>query len=374
MTNILIIRYTEKVSGAETYNGSLITGLQKTSANIQLIYITNNTQFASYIRNYGVKVYIVPTIFKEIGTKKELLKGIIHAPFFIVSYMKVIRAINAQYPFRVICLQSFSEKLFLTAFLKILGKKVLWVEHGPFFFTTRAEIVKKLYVFMSNFTNGIIAVSENTKRDIQAHVKRVPIEHVTTGLDTNFFKPVHKKTPLRKFTIGFLGTISVEKGIDEFLGVAVCLLKMRKDVQFLIVGEGPYYSKLLEKIESLQIKQFITCTGFQSNVKPFLDQMDILLLPTNHQEGISMALLEALAMEIIVITRDIGGNSEVVIPKITGFLYDRFDPEELSAQIVTILTKPNSCSKLKKEARRLIMHKYSLSHMVSDFMRVCMTV
>ena len=72
--------------------------------------------------------------------------------------------------------------------------------------------------------------------------------------------------------------------------------------------------------KKLKIRRNVVFTGYVDDAAPNLKKIDILYFPTHHNEGLSLALLEALALGKIVIARDKGGNRELVIDKKTGFV------------------------------------------------------
>jgi len=163
--NILFIRITNRISGAEKYNYYLIEALKKYT-DINPIIITDCEEFAKEIRDNKYTVYIFPLSIKEIGTKRDIISVVFQLPIYLITYIKIIKNLNSLYHFRIICLESMTEKIFLTILLKILLYKVIWIEHGPLFITQRAWIIKKLYMLNSYISDKIISVSNNTKKDL----------------------------------------------------------------------------------------------------------------------------------------------------------------------------------------------------------------
>lgn len=290
---LLIVRSSKNFSGAERYNVELLRELNK---NLNISFLTNLGSLAKELRKNVMAVLLEKWLPEEVGTKKQLLKTLLFLPIFLPKY------INVLIDFEVVCLQSRTEMIFLTPILKLFGKKVVWIQHGPIFVSQASKIILWMYKFASKFADKIIAVSEDTKTDlVSGGVSERKVEVLYIGVRT----PTIKKYD-HPFTIGFLGTITKEKGIEEFINVVT-----KAKVNAMVIGDGPD-RRLIPK----EIKQ----AGFVRDVYAYLRKIDVLFLPTRHHEGISMAILEAMASGVPVVTTDIGGNREIIKNGYNGLL------------------------------------------------------
>ena len=84
---------------------------------------------------------------------------------FFYFYLKTILILKKQSHFDFILIQSATEKIFLSPIFKILGFKVVWIEHGPFFSFPSAKEIFFLYKLASLFSDKVITVSLNTLYD-----------------------------------------------------------------------------------------------------------------------------------------------------------------------------------------------------------------
>lgn len=286
---LLFVRSANKFSGAEKYNIELLSKLKKYH---DVTLLTNLINFKSA----KFKVIIENWLPEEVGTKKELLKTFFKLPIFLFLYLKRCRN------YEIIIFESRTEMIFLSILLKLWNKKVVWIQHGPLFISNTASIIKKLVVLNSLFIDRIIAVSKNTKKDlVNGGINKNKIKVIYIGVEI----PIIKRTP-HSFTIGFLGTVTKEKGIIKFVNYV-----LKHKVKALVIGDGPDRDLVPNNISQV---------GYVTNVYSYLRKIDLLYLPTNHFEGISLAILEAMSCGIPVVTTNIGGNKEVIKNRYNGLL------------------------------------------------------
>jgi len=369
-----MVRMTDRVSGAEIYNLNLLQGFAG-YPDVDISFLTNSKYFLDRIREKKGKAFFLKSDLEEIGTKKNFLKALIYSPFFINSFIGAIRKIEKGQKFNLICLQSMTEKILLTPFLKLLNYKIIWIEHGPLFKTQRANIIKVLYKLISNFANKIIAVSKDTEKDLaDGGVSKNKIKTLYIGVDTKYFFPLtlietekeKKRIGIlqKNHIIGFIGTVNKEKGIEDFVDVSKRILDKSQNVNFLIVGDGPMLNIIKEEVKRLKINTNYIFTGFIDDVKKYIGVLDLLFFPTKHNEGISMSLLETMSVGKVVVARDIGGNSEV-INKNNGYLYT--DNKNIADFITGLLKNREKLENIGRNARDEIIKNFDINKNVKNF-------
>ena len=124
----------------------------------------------------------------------------------------------------------------------------------------------------------------------------------------------------------FIGRIMKEKGLDELLDAAKKIKKEFDNVSFDIVG--PLEEDYINIINEFQEKRIINYYGYQTSVKPFIQNTHCFVLPSYH-EGMANTLLESGAMGRPIITSDIHGCKEAVIDGETGYLVKARDSDDL---------------------------------------------
>jgi glycosyltransferase involved in cell wall biosynthesis len=214
----------------------------------------------------------------------------------------------------------------------------------------------------------IIVVSNATKNyvlSLGADPEKIRVLH--NGVDVNRFRPLTGvKDEMRK-KLGISKDSSVvltvrrlvyKNGIDTLIESAKVAVKKNPRLFFLVVGKGPDFGKVKEKIEELGIQENFRLTGFISDeVLPFYYNVaDFFVLPSKSGEGLPLVALEAMACGVPVIATNVGGTSEVM-KEGSGKLVPPNSPDSLAEAILEF--SHSELSTLKKDLRAMIEQNYS---------------
>ena len=360
--NLLFIRSTTGFSGAERYHEYLFAGLKKRK-DISITVFTNFRKFHDRMVELGISSKLLYIPIHEVGTKKTLFTACLWFPYMVINYVWNIKVMEKKKKFDCIILESTTEKILLSPILKLFGYKVFWLEHAPMFNTNRAKIVKSLYAYAVRFADHIIAVSRDTKHDLETH--RVPKEKITVwyiGME----KSTGKKNHGKNLSIGYIGGLNEEKGIREFLSAYSILSKENPDLEAYIMGDGPLRRWLEWEILEKGLSR-VHVLGFIDNLRRYLARVRIVFFPTKHKEGLSLAILESLSMGKLVVARDIGGNREIVIDSKTGFLF-KTDDESIKI-LKDILAGKKNIKNVQSNISRLLETQFSVEKQTQKFIQ-----
>lgn len=175
--------------------------------------------------------------------------------------------------------------------------------------------------------------------------------------------------PLKQETVRFLfvGRVMKEKGVDELFEVADKIKKKYSSVIFDIVG--PMEDDYQEKIRTLTQKNIIQYHGFQSDVKPFIEQSNCFVLPSYH-EGMANTLLECGAMGRPLITSKIHGCIEAVQEGENGFLVEVMSSKKLEKAIEQFILLPYEKKKeMGAKSNKLMGEKFNRKKVVENTIR-----
>ena len=135
--------------------------------------------------------------------------------------------------------------------------------------------------------------------------------------------------------VGVVGSLYPVKGHEYLLAAIPQVLRFHPHTTFLIVGRGDL-RVAEEEAKQRGLEKHVRFLGFREDVSALLSLMGIFVLPSL-SEGLSIALLEAMASGKPVIATDVGGNPEVVVDDETGFLVPPRDADALAAKLLLLL-------------------------------------
>jgi len=192
---------------------------------------------------------------------------------------------------------------------------------------------------------------------------------IPNGVDTLRFQPVSsdKKSDLRRLLylpdapiVVYSGRLVAEKRLDLLIDIWPKIRKVHKDAFLLILGEGETERMLKERQ---------TCgmefRGAVADVVPYLQSADLFVLPSS-TEGLSNALLEALACGICSVATSVGGTRDVIIHGENGWLVPAEQPAHLMEAILMLLSDSELRRNLGQAGRNQILQNYSLSSVASQ--------
>jgi glycosyltransferase involved in cell wall biosynthesis len=132
------------------------------------------------------------------------------------------------------------------------------------------------------------------------------------------------------------------------------------------VGDGPIRLALEEELQAAGLGDLVLFSGHQNDVLPWLQAMDIFVLPSYANEGISQALVQAMMAGIPVVTTTAGAITEVAKDGVTALVVEPNDPQALRTAVATVLDDPQLARKLALSARQFVLEHHSEAVMVQS--------
>lgn len=202
---------------------------------------------------------------------------------------------------------------------------------------------------MTWIPNGV-----DTRRYAPAPLQRRLDARAALGLDDDavVFGCVARMTPVKRHA----------DLLDAFANVR----RTTPQARLLLVGDGPDLPEVQAKIAALGIGEDVTLLSFRDDVDDLLPAMDALVLCSS-SEGMSNAILEAMACGLPVVATAVGGNLHLVQHEQTGLLVPPLDPISLAASLQWLAQSPHARRRMGLAARSRIEREFSLDAMVLAF-------
>ncbi len=136
-----------------------------------------------------------------------------------------------------------------------------------------------------------------------------------------------------------------------------------------MVGRGELEASLKAQVEQLGIAENIRFLGMRADVPRLLSVLDAFVLPSL-SEGLSLALLEAMASGKPVVATAVGGTPELVDQGQTGFLVSSEDAGSLAIKLIELLQDPLMMQRFSDQGAKRVRQRFSLEHMVVQYRRL----
>lgn len=187
-----------------------------------------------------------------------------------------------------------------------------------------------------------------------------------TFIETNNFK-INKHFGERKNLVGYIGRLSEEKGILNFLDAIPLIFKKLDDVKIVIGGDGPLKNDVINFINKNGFNDKIQFTGLISHDKlpEYLNELKLVVIPS-YIEGLPTIILESMACGTPILAAPVGGIPGIIKDNVTGFIMENNSPECICENVVRSL----SCSeheKIIKRSLKVIENNYSLKIVINRF-------
>jgi len=163
--------------------------------------------------------------------------------------------------------------------------------------------------------------------------------------------------PLNKYIILFLGALSPYKGPDILVKAMQKVIKKIPNVELVLCGEGGLKTKLKELSNKLNLNEYLRFAGFiDEKLKPlYYKSADIFVLPsTMKTECYPLAILEAMACGLPIVTSDIGGISDAVKNGKNGLLVPPKNSEALADAIIYLLEGEDVRERMGKNGKEKV--------------------
>lgn len=180
---------------------------------------------------------------------------------------------------------------------------------------------------------------------------------------------IRNQIPPGSFVVGCVGSLVPCKGHAVLIEAIATVAKIVPNILCLIVGEGPERARLESLIRRRHLEEIVILTGQRKEVPQLLSLMNLFVMPSL-QEGLGLALLEAMAAGKPVIASNVGGIPEVICDSQTGLLVPPAQPNALAEALIALSRDPARMAALASNARKRVRECFSDKSMVEGTLAV----
>ncbi|MBQ7509796.1 MAG: glycosyltransferase [Prevotella sp.] len=263
---------------------------------------------------------------------------------------------------------------------------LIYTVHGWSFHDDQSALVKRLRAYsekvICHYSDAVVCVSQSNA-DTGRKVFGLKACHVIeNGINLERFNPAAQFADLRQamhfaaddFVVGFIARCTKQKNPLGFLQALETAHRQEPRIKGLFVGEGDMDQEVDAFIASHRMEGYLHRTAFRTDVPDLLHAVDVYCLPSLW-EGLSIALLEAMAMAKVIIATPTDGTSEVIRHEENGLIVSFNNPQALAAAITTLAASPAACTQYGRAARSIVEQRFNAQRVadaVAGIYRKCL--
>lgn len=303
-----------------------------------LLKLTNRNAVVRALSKFFIVVYL--TLFKR--------------PDFIMGYCFVPHGITAELVGRFFKIPSC---------INVISGTV-GMRDGEFA-AQKNIIIRKIREFLSRIFLKVakrcsfIIVTGRSSRDFLIANGKVDREKVRIISATVDMKRFFLKRSSYKYDLVTIAQLIPSKKVDTFLEIVSKIATERPNIKVLILGDGILRDYLDGLSRKMGLGDIVEFAGFRPNVEDYLNASKVFLFPSRN-EGLSLAMLEAMACGVVPVVSDVDDLSDAVEDKVSGRLLHRDDMDGFVSASLELLRDRDMLEVYSKNAIESVRRGYTI--------------
>lgn len=235
-----------------------------------------------------------------------------------------------------------------------------WLQYSKAMRFPMSRIYHKEGLWLKNYERLLcdkfdqaIAISENEKKLFSSYIPNKEFNVVSNGVDLEYFSPNGENYDSNKLV--FVGVIDYYANVDcvtYFVKEILPLIKKKiPKVKFYIVGSNP-----TKKVKRLAKDKNIIVTGRVSDVRPYINQAGVSVVPLRIGQGVQNKILEAMASAVPVVTTTRGNQGIRALSGENIFVED--SPHKFAERVIELISNRQLRKKIGLEARKFVENNF----------------
>lgn len=212
---------------------------------------------------------------------------------------------------------------------------------------------------------GFIANSQSVKQQVVKvdGIDSEKIQVIYNGFDSSRLEQF-RVCPVDPPCVGIVANLNRPvKRVQDFIKAAALINSAKSEVRFCVVGGGYLHPELERLAATLGIADLVEFTGFIDDPLQKIATWRVGVI-TSESEGFCNAIIEYMACGLPVVATDVGGNSELIVEEINGYLVPSDKVDVLAAKIVFLLNNDHLCSGIEKRNTEKVAQQFSVKSMI----------
>lgn len=199
---------------------------------------------------------------------------------------------------------------------------------------------------------------------------------IPNGVDTERFRPQPARTrsAYRRalglddgaVAFGCVASLTPVKRHSDLIDAFALLHRRAPQARLLLIGDGRLRAGIEQQIAALDLGGAVSLLGERPDIEHVLSALDVAVLCSS-TEGMSNAILEAMASGLPIVATAVGGNLQLVRHQVSGLLVPACEPAALAAALIEVADAPDLRRRMGEAGRTRIEREFSLDGMASSF-------
>jgi glycosyltransferase involved in cell wall biosynthesis len=239
---------------------------------------------------------------------------------------------------------SFFRKLAFFWLAKLLRKKTIFHIHSSrfeFYYDNQNPLTRRLIGHVLRQSDAVVVLADIWRTQLLdgfPSLNPAKIKVLRNPISLDSLAVANERSDSGPRTVLFLGLLIPTKGLADLVHAASIVVKKETNIRFAICGEGPETQTLRRLIEELDLSKTVSLVGWVDDdaKNKWLNSAYIFVLPS-YKEGMPVAILEAMAFGLPVVSTRVAAIPEIIQEGKQGFLLEPGDIEGLSDRIIRLL-------------------------------------
>jgi glycosyltransferase involved in cell wall biosynthesis len=248
-----------------------------------------------------------------------------------------------------------------------------------YFSPAKTAVYRNIERGLARRTDRLLTVTDLVRDELLALGVGRPEQYITVPLGFDLAPLVHaagRRGELRAELgvgaaplVGIVARLVPIKAHEIFLDAAARIRAAVPDARFLIVGDGECRQALEARVDALGLREAVRFLGWRADLDRLYADLDVVVL-TSRNEGSPVALIEAMAAGVPVVSTAVGGVPDVVAHGTSGLLAPMDDAAAVAEHTVTLLRDRARALAMGGAGRSRVVATYSADRLVADIERL----
>ena len=367
--------------GGPTYNAAYLTKYMPDNYETLLIggaHAESEEDSLHITQQLGLDPIIIPEMKRDISPKDD------H-----IAYKKIHQLIEWFKPDIIHTHASKAGALGRLAGIRSKTPIIVHTFHGHVFHSYFSKVKTQAYISierkLARHSDAIIAISPLQKMELVndfAIAEEEKVKVIPLGFDLRRFKEGQDEKRARfrdrflidadTIAIGIIGRLVQIKNHELFLDLARKIVSnTSKKVHFFIIGDGELMSELKNTAAEYGLNttddanKNLTFTSWIKNVDEAIAGLDIIVMTSNN-EGTPVSLIEAQAGERAIVSTEVGGIKDIIIPGVSGLISPKGELDGLYQNLRDLIENDEKRIQMGKHGYQFVRDKFTYARLASD--------